>query len=126
MKSPMKATLIAELWNQMVAVMRMEIRKSFFSKRSLWIYLLALAPAFLLFINSFYAARENRRLNDVEGAIRKTLTAQKARMQGLEAARSLDAEFRKTGETLALKKAATAKGFAFALAGPFSEMDMHV
>ena len=65
MKSPMKATLIAELWNQMVAVMRMEIRKSFFSKRSLWIYLLALAPAFLLFINSFYAARENRRLTRI-------------------------------------------------------------
>lgn len=65
-------------------------------------------------------------LKDVEGAIRKTLAAQKARMQGLEAARSLDAEFRKTGDTLALGKAAAAKGFSFAMTGPFSEMDMHV
>jgi hypothetical protein len=54
--------MMAEFWNQLVAVMRMEIRKSFFSKRSLWIYLLAFAPAFLLFVNSFYASRENRRI----------------------------------------------------------------
>jgi ABC-type transport system involved in multi-copper enzyme maturation permease subunit len=54
--------VINELWNQMIAVIRMEIRKSFFSKRSIWIYLLAFAPAFLLFINSFYAGRESRRL----------------------------------------------------------------
>jgi hypothetical protein len=54
--------MIGELWNQLVAVMRMEIRKSFFSKRSIWIYLLAIAPAFLLFINSFYSGRESRRL----------------------------------------------------------------
>ncbi len=64
-------------------------------------------------------------IKDVEGAIRKTLTAQKARMQGLEAARALDAEFRKTGEPSALKKAATAAGFNFALAGPFSETDVN-
>src|SRR5688572_23103961 len=51
-----------EIWNQLVAVIRMEIRKSFFSKRSIWIYLLAIAPAFLFFVNSFYSSRESRRI----------------------------------------------------------------
>ncbi len=67
-----------------------------------------------------------RPLKEVEGAIRKTLSARQARMRGLEAARALDAEFRKTVETPALKKAASAKGFSFALAGPFSETDVDV
>jgi ABC-type transport system involved in multi-copper enzyme maturation permease subunit len=57
--------MIAELWNQTIAVIRMEIRKSFLSKRSIWIYLLAIAPAFLLFVNSFYAARENKRIAQI-------------------------------------------------------------
>lgn len=34
-------------WKQIVAVMRLEIKKTFFAKRGLWIYLLALAPVAL-------------------------------------------------------------------------------
>ena len=34
-------------WAQIVAVMRLEIKKTFFARRGLWIYLLALAPVAL-------------------------------------------------------------------------------
>jgi ABC-type transport system involved in multi-copper enzyme maturation permease subunit len=54
--------MIAATWSQMAAVIRIEIAKTFFSKRSLWIYLLALLPAGLFFINSIYSKREHERL----------------------------------------------------------------
>ena len=34
---------------QIAAVFRLEVRKSFFARRSLWVYLLALAPLLLFF-----------------------------------------------------------------------------
>ena len=54
--------MIAELWSQMIAVVRIELTKTFFARRSLWIYLLALLPASLFYINSIYAKREHERL----------------------------------------------------------------
>jgi len=53
---------IAELWSQMIAVVRIELTKTFFARRSLWIYLLALLPVSLFYINSIYAKREHERL----------------------------------------------------------------
>jgi ABC-type transport system involved in multi-copper enzyme maturation permease subunit len=53
---------IAELWSQMIAVIRIELTKTFFARRSLWIYLLALLPVALFYINSIYAKREHERL----------------------------------------------------------------
>ena len=47
---------------QMLAVIRIELTKTFFAKRSLWIYLLALLPAVLFFVNSIYSKREHVRL----------------------------------------------------------------
>ncbi len=58
-------TTIAELWSQMIAVIRIELTKTFFARRSLWIYLLALLPASLFYINSIYARREHERLAKV-------------------------------------------------------------
>src|SRR3954465_15454877 len=57
--------MTAELWRQMMAVIRIELTKTFFARRSLWIYLLALLPASLFYINSIYARREHERLAKV-------------------------------------------------------------
>jgi ABC-type transport system involved in multi-copper enzyme maturation permease subunit len=53
---------MGELWSQMIAVVRIELTKTFFARRSLWIYLLALLPVSLFYINSIYAKREHQRL----------------------------------------------------------------
>jgi len=55
-------TTMSGLFSQIFAVVRIEIAKTFFSRRSLWIYLLALLPASLFFMNSIYAKREHARL----------------------------------------------------------------
>jgi hypothetical protein len=49
-------------WAQLFAIVRLEIWKTFFSRRSLWIYLFALAPVLLFTANSIYAPREQARL----------------------------------------------------------------
>ncbi|HLQ78286.1 MAG TPA: hypothetical protein VK210_13085 [Terriglobia bacterium] len=56
---------IAELSNQMIAVVRIEFAKTFLARRSLWIYLLALLPAALFFANSIYTKREHVRLGNI-------------------------------------------------------------
>jgi hypothetical protein len=47
---------------QILAVMRLEIKKTFFSRRSLWIYLLAFAPVVIFLIQSINEPRQRRRL----------------------------------------------------------------
>ncbi len=55
-----------KLWcGQIVSVVRLELKKTFFSKRGLWIYLLAFAPVTLHIINSAHATRERRHLAQV-------------------------------------------------------------
>jgi len=45
------------LWRrQMAAILRLEMKKSFFAKRGLWIYLLALGPLFLTAGHSIYTS----------------------------------------------------------------------
>jgi hypothetical protein len=52
-----------KLWfRQIVSVVRLELKKSFFSKRGLWIYLLAFTPVVLFIVNTFYVIRERQRL----------------------------------------------------------------
>ncbi len=52
-----------KLWfGQIVSVVRLELKKTFFSKRGLWIYLLAFAPVALYIINSVHATRQHQRL----------------------------------------------------------------
>lgn len=58
--------MIMKLWyRQIISVVRLELKKSFFSKRGLWIYLLAFAPVVLFMVNSFYAIREHRQLTQL-------------------------------------------------------------
>ena len=47
---------------QVLVVMRLELAKSFFARRGLWIYLLALAPVLLYLGHSIYVPREQERL----------------------------------------------------------------
>src|SRR5580698_6893605 len=49
-------------WAQIQAVIRLEMRKTFFAKRGIWVYLLALAPAALFFADSIAVmhARDRR------------------------------------------------------------------
>jgi hypothetical protein len=49
-------------WAQVLAIIRLEIWKTFFSRRGLWIYLFAVAPVLLFTANSVYAPREQARL----------------------------------------------------------------
>lgn len=46
------------LWRaQVAAILRLEIKKNFLSKRALWIYLLAAAPAVLMWVHAFQNLR---------------------------------------------------------------------
>ncbi len=60
----MKANPMAPL----LAVFRMEIRKIFFARRGLWVYVLAFAPVLLFAANSIYAPRERTRLASLAAA----------------------------------------------------------
>ena len=52
-----------KLWQrQIVSVVRLEMKKTFFSKRGLWVYLLAFAPVALYMVHSVYATRQRERL----------------------------------------------------------------
>ena len=44
---------------QIASVMRLELRKSFFSKRGLWVYLLAFAPSLLYLIHAIDVTRDH-------------------------------------------------------------------
>ena len=55
-------------WSQLLAIIRLEIWKTFFSRRGLWIYLFALAPVLLFTANSIYAPREQARLARIAGS----------------------------------------------------------
>ena len=54
---------MTKLWSaQTFAVIRLELRKTFFARRGLWVYLLAFAPVVLFAVHSIYAPREQQRL----------------------------------------------------------------
>ncbi|HEY5041127.1 MAG TPA: hypothetical protein VIK53_03920 [Verrucomicrobiae bacterium] len=55
-------------WAQIFAVIRLEIWKTLFSRRSLWVYLLAFAPVLLYLGHSIYAPREQARLAGIAAA----------------------------------------------------------
>src|SRR5580692_10792423 len=51
---------MGEAWaSQIAAVMRLELKKSFFSRRGLWIYLLAFGPAFLYLVHAVDVTRDH-------------------------------------------------------------------
>src|SRR5579862_6162130 len=49
------------MFSQIAAVMRLELRKSFFSRRGLWIYLLAVGPALLYLIHAVDVTHDHER-----------------------------------------------------------------
>jgi ABC-type transport system involved in multi-copper enzyme maturation permease subunit len=54
---------MSRLWLlQILAVVRLEMKKTFFSRRGLWVYLLAFAPVALFLIHSINAPRQRHRL----------------------------------------------------------------
>ncbi len=53
---------------QVLVVMRLELAKTFFARRGLWVYLLALAPVLLYCGHSIYAPREQERLAKLAAA----------------------------------------------------------
>ena len=47
------------VWAQIRAIIRIEMKKTFFAKRGLWIYMLALAPVALFFAHSMIEIHEH-------------------------------------------------------------------
>lgn len=70
-------------WAQVAAIIRLEIWKTFFSRRGLWIYLFALAPVLLFAANSIYAPREQARLARIAEGHPLTLTNLTAITRGM-------------------------------------------
>jgi ABC-type transport system involved in multi-copper enzyme maturation permease subunit len=62
-------------WAQILAVMRLEIKKTFFARRGLWIYLLALAPV-ALFTTQAIVERSMSMVEPDMAATGRTLTGQ--------------------------------------------------
>lgn len=54
--------------NQIAAVMRLELRKTFLSRRGLWVYLLALLPALLYLIHAVDVTRDHEHLQALAAA----------------------------------------------------------
>jgi hypothetical protein len=79
---------------QTVAVIRLELAKNFFSRRVVWVYLLAFAPALLYIANSIYSPREQARLAAI--AVRHPVAAQD--LSALKEGMNLDDVVKKLGE----------------------------
>lgn len=60
--------MMGQFLAQIVAVMRLEMKKTFLARRGLWVYFLAFAPALLFLAHSLHAPYEQRRLERVAAA----------------------------------------------------------
>jgi ABC-type transport system involved in multi-copper enzyme maturation permease subunit len=63
-------------WAQIKAVIRLELKKTFFARRGLWIYVLALLPVFLFIIYGIATATQGNRTTRYASRGDKTLTYQ--------------------------------------------------
>jgi hypothetical protein len=63
-------------WAQIKAVIRLEMRKTFFARRGLWIYILALLPLLLFVGHAIIVSRERARSGDIARRSEKPLTYQ--------------------------------------------------
>src|SRR6516164_7924275 len=59
---------MSESLRLILAVASLELRKTFFARRGLWVYLLAFAPVLLFTANAVYAPRERVRLAGLSAA----------------------------------------------------------
>src|SRR5580698_5500510 len=81
-------------WAQIRSVIRLEMRKTFFAKRGIWVYLLALAPAALFFADSIAV------MHDRDRRVEEATTHQVSReaLQGIKMGMSRDEVEAKLGE----------------------------
>jgi hypothetical protein len=63
-------------WSQIKAVVRLEMKKTFFAKRGIWIYLLALGPIVLFAGHAIESNLRNKRLGQLAQQNEKRLTEQ--------------------------------------------------
>jgi hypothetical protein len=63
-------------WRQIKAVMRLEIKKTFFAKRGLWIYVVAALPVFLFMAYATAVSRQQSRMAEMAHKGGKTITYQ--------------------------------------------------
>ena len=63
-------------WTQIRAVIRLEIRKTFFAKRGLWIYLLAFAPAALFLTHSLIEIQQHGSRQAMATQMKRPVTEQ--------------------------------------------------
>src|SRR5450432_1591028 len=63
-------------WAQIRAVIRLEIRKTFFAKRGLWIYLLALAPVALFLAHSLIEIHQHGSRQEMATQMKHPVTEQ--------------------------------------------------
>jgi ABC-2 family transporter protein/Protein of unknown function (DUF2845) len=66
-------------WTQIKSVIRLEMRKTFFARRGLWIYILALMPLLLFVVHAVAMSHQSRRTKEVARMGEKTLTDQDLR-----------------------------------------------
>ena len=63
--------MIRQWLSQILAVIRLELRKTFFARRGLWVYLLAFAPVLLFAVHSILAPRGKNGWRDWPGNTRR-------------------------------------------------------
>jgi ABC-type transport system involved in multi-copper enzyme maturation permease subunit len=77
MTEPMtRLTMISLWWTQIKAVIRLEMKKTFFARRGLWIYILALLPIILFIVHAVIVSHERERSREIARQSEKTLTYQ--------------------------------------------------
>jgi len=81
-------------WAQIRSVIRLEMRKTFFAKRGLWVYLLALMPVVLFFADSANVLRDRDRRAELE----TTHPAKAEALRSIETGMTKDQVVAKVGE----------------------------
>lgn len=76
MKSPMRSATAKLWWEQIQSVIRLEMKKTLFARRGLWIYVLALLPVVLFAINAAVASHDRHRSDNIVSEGTKRLTNQ--------------------------------------------------
>ncbi len=73
---PVTKQTISLWWAQIKAVIRLEMKKTFFARRGLWIYVLALLPLLLFTVHGFVLSHEQERTRQIGRQGGKALTYQ--------------------------------------------------
>src|SRR5438445_13761120 len=63
-------------WAQVKAVIRLEMKKTFFARRGLWIYVLALLPLLLFTAHTVFTSRDREKSRQIARQSEKALTRQ--------------------------------------------------